>query len=129
MVASKTRPPGILLLAYQGRTEHGGGASFCMRHAQVKGGGGHVLYIPYSKMCKFSIVLSIGVTMFCMSCAKPTNLGSIRMHMMVQMPLYHIYDLHLEMQKERGRGASKCTLDHWAQQKSSTLKGLFNVQI
>ena len=39
MVASKTRPPGILQLAYQGRTEHGGGARFCMRHAQVEGGG------------------------------------------------------------------------------------------
>ena len=104
MVASKTRPPGILLLAYQGRMEHGGGASFCMRHAQVKGGGGHVLYIPYSKMCKFSIVLSIGVTMFCMSCVKPTNLGSIRLHMMVRMASPRVHNLHLDMQKGWGAG-------------------------
>ena len=125
MVASKTRPPGILLLAYQGRTEHGGGARFCMRHAQVKGGGGHVLYIPYSKMCKFSIVLSIGVTMFCMSCAKPSNLGSIRLHMMVRMASPRVHNLYLDMQKGWGAGGVGSAPDL---QKSSSLMRISYVQ-
>ena len=74
-------------------------------------GGGHVLYIPYSKLCKFSIFLSMGVTMFCMSCAKPSNLGSIRLHMMVRMASPRVHNLHLDMQKGWGAGGVRSAPD------------------
>ena len=48
-------PPGALQLACQGRTEHGEGARFGMRHAKVEGGS----------------------AMFCMSCAKPNRGGAM----------------------------------------------------
>ena len=56
MVASKTRPPGILQLAYEGRTEHGGGARFCMRHAQVEGGGARFCIFHFKHMQKLDVL-------------------------------------------------------------------------